>query len=48
MRAPTDMSGKAALVTGAGGGIGAATAIALAKAGADICIVDVKTDKTRY
>ncbi len=44
MIAASDMSGKAALVTGAGGGIGAATAIALAKAGADICIVDVKAD----
>lgn len=44
MIAPSEMNGKAALVTGAGGGIGAATAIALAKAGADICIVDVKAE----
>lgn len=44
MGAPSDMTGKAALVTGAGGGLGAATAIALAGAGADICIVDVKAD----
>ncbi len=40
----TDMNGKAALVTGAGGGLGQATAIALAEAGADICIVDLKVD----
>ncbi|MET0241292.1 MAG: SDR family oxidoreductase [Sphingobium sp.] len=38
---PADMSGKAALVTGAASGLGKATAIALAKAGADVCIVDV-------
>lgn len=44
MGAPSDMSGKAALVTGAGGGLGQATAVALAKAGADVCIVDVKAD----
>ena len=35
-----NMSGKAALVTGAAGGLGRATAIALAKAGAQVCIVD--------
>jgi NAD(P)-dependent dehydrogenase (short-subunit alcohol dehydrogenase family) len=40
----TDMRGKAALVTGAGGGLGQATAIALAEVGADICIVDLKVD----
>jgi NAD(P)-dependent dehydrogenase (short-subunit alcohol dehydrogenase family) len=44
MGVPSDMSGKAALVTGAGGGLGQATAVALAKAGADVCIVDVKAD----
>ena len=37
----TDMSGKAALVTGAASGLGRATALALAQAGADLCIVDV-------
>jgi NAD(P)-dependent dehydrogenase (short-subunit alcohol dehydrogenase family) len=44
MGVPSDMSGKAALVTGAGGGLGQATAVALAQAGADVCIVDVKAD----
>jgi NAD(P)-dependent dehydrogenase (short-subunit alcohol dehydrogenase family) len=38
------MTGKAALVTGAGGGLGQAVAVILARAGADICIVDVKED----
>lgn len=41
---PSDMSGKVALVTGAGGGLGQAVAITLARAGADICVVDVKED----
>jgi NAD(P)-dependent dehydrogenase (short-subunit alcohol dehydrogenase family) len=35
------MKGKAALVTGAASGLGRATAIALARAGADLCLVDV-------
>ncbi len=34
------MTGKVALVTGAAGGLGRATAIALADAGAHVCIVD--------
>jgi NAD(P)-dependent dehydrogenase (short-subunit alcohol dehydrogenase family) len=38
------MTGKVALVTGAGGGLGQAVAVTLARAGADICIVDVKED----
>ncbi|MET0179316.1 MAG: SDR family oxidoreductase [Novosphingobium sp.] len=36
-----DMTGKAALVTGAASGLGRATAIALADAGADVCLVDL-------
>lgn len=35
-----DMSGKAAVVTGAASGLGRATAIKLAEAGGDVCIVD--------
>ena len=40
----SNMTGKVAIVTGAGGGIGAATALTLARAGADVAIVDVKAD----
>jgi NAD(P)-dependent dehydrogenase (short-subunit alcohol dehydrogenase family) len=36
-----DMKGKAALVTGAASGLGRGTALALARAGADLCLVDV-------
>ena len=39
-----DMSGKVALVTGAAGGLGRATAIALADAGAHVCLVDFNAD----
>jgi len=41
MQAPGDMKGKAALVTGAAAGLGRASALLLARAGADICVVDV-------
>jgi NAD(P)-dependent dehydrogenase (short-subunit alcohol dehydrogenase family) len=37
----SNMKGKAALVTGAASGLGRATAFALGRAGADVCIVDV-------
>ncbi len=39
-----DLSGKVAIVTGAGGGIGRATALILASAGADVVIPDVDGD----
>lgn len=39
-----DMSGKVALVTGAASGLGRATAIKLAEAGADLCIVDLNAE----
>jgi NAD(P)-dependent dehydrogenase (short-subunit alcohol dehydrogenase family) len=35
------MKGKVALVTGAASGLGRATALALARAGSDVCIVDL-------
>lgn len=37
----SNMKGKAALVTGAASGLGRATAVALAQAGANVCIADV-------
>lgn len=39
-----DMSGKVALVTGAASGLGRATALKLAEAGADLWLVDVNAD----
>ena len=41
MPTASDMKGKAALVTGAASGLGRATALKLAAAGADVCLVDV-------
>jgi NAD(P)-dependent dehydrogenase (short-subunit alcohol dehydrogenase family) len=38
------MTGKAALVTGAAAGLGRATALRLARAGADMCIVDIDAE----
>src|ERR1044072_1492237 len=38
---PSDMTGKAALVPAAASGLGRATALALARAGADLCLVDL-------
>jgi len=40
MLGPSDMKGKAALVTGASGDLGKAVALRLAASGADICLVD--------
>jgi len=39
-----DMTGKAALVTGAASGLGRATAIRLASDGAQVCLVDLNAD----
>ncbi len=41
---PSDMSGKAVLVTGAAGGLGKASALRLAELGADVAIIDVAED----
>jgi NAD(P)-dependent dehydrogenase (short-subunit alcohol dehydrogenase family) len=39
-----DMTGKSALVTGAASGLGRATALAMAKAGANVCLVDIHAE----
>jgi 3-oxoacyl-[acyl-carrier protein] reductase len=38
---PTDLRGQVALVTGGAGGIGRASAVALARAGADVAVADL-------
>jgi NAD(P)-dependent dehydrogenase (short-subunit alcohol dehydrogenase family) len=41
MMAPSDMTGRAALVTGAASGLGRASAVRLAEVGADVALVDI-------
>jgi NAD(P)-dependent dehydrogenase (short-subunit alcohol dehydrogenase family) len=45
MQTISDMTGKVALVTGAAGGVGRATALKLGRAGADLCLVDIKASE---
>ena len=42
-----DLSGKKALVTGGASGIGRACALGMARAGADVAIIDVNVDMGR-
>lgn len=44
MPTPGDMNGKVALVTGAAAGLGKATALRLAVAGADISLIDINAE----
>jgi NAD(P)-dependent dehydrogenase (short-subunit alcohol dehydrogenase family) len=44
MPAASDMKGRAALVTGVASGLGRATALALAAAGAGLCLVDLNAE----
>jgi NAD(P)-dependent dehydrogenase (short-subunit alcohol dehydrogenase family) len=41
MMAPSDMTGRAVLVTGAAAGLGRASAVRLAEVGADVALVDI-------
>lgn len=42
-----DLTGKAAVITGGGGGIGGATGVAMGRAGARILLVDIDADRLR-
>ncbi len=42
-----DLTNRKALVTGAAGGIGKASALAMAKAGADVAVIDLKEERGR-
>lgn len=44
MAIDTDMTDKVALITGAAGGLGKATALAMARAGASTCLVDLNAE----
>lgn len=44
MPSPGDMTDKAAIVTGAAAGLGRATALRLASAGASMCLVDINAE----
>lgn len=44
MPKPSDMNAKVALVTGAAAGLGRATALQLARAGANVCLVDINAE----
>ena len=44
MLTPTNMTGKCAVVTGAASGLGRATTLLLAEAGADVCLVDINNE----
>ena len=48
MMTPSDMSGRVALVTGAAAGLGQATAIRLAEAGADLALVDIAAEALEH
>lgn len=44
MPTPSDMKDKVALVTGAAAGLGKATALRLARVGANVCLVDINAE----
>lgn len=44
MHSLIDLTGKTAVVTGGGGAIGGASSLALAEAGADVIVVDIRAD----